>query len=67
MNIGDAIMLTESVLVIDEIGPDFLITGTWGTVTGIKGDLLSFETAKGVLYDGIPIACAKIIKEGQAA
>jgi len=66
MNIGDNIVLTETVLVIDNIGHDFLMAGTEGTVTGIKGGLLSVQTAKGV-YDDIPTASTKLRTEGKAA
>lgn len=62
MNIGDEIVLTETVLVIDSIGHDFLIAGTVGTVTGTEGDLLRVQTAKGT-YDGIPAASARIRTE----
>lgn len=66
MTIGDEIVLTETVLVIDDIGHDFLIVGTEGTVTGTEGNLLSVRTAKGT-YDGIPAASARIRTEEKAA
>ncbi len=55
MNIGDTVVLTELVLVIDDISHEFLIAGTVGTVIGTEGNLLSMQTAKGA-YDGIPAA-----------
>jgi hypothetical protein len=67
MNIGESIVITEAVLVFDEHGHDLLIAGTEGTITAIEGGLLSLKTAKGVLYDSIPINCTKSRTEGKAA
>ena len=66
MKIGNKIVLTEAVMVIDALGHNLLIAGTEGTVTGIEGDLFSLQTAKGS-YDSIPYSCAKIKTEGKAA
>ena len=67
MKIGDNVMLTESVLVFDELGHDLLLAGTIGSITSIEGALLSLHTPKGS-YDNIPIVSAKLIEqEGNAA
>ena len=66
MNIGDKIVITEAVLVFDDLGHDLLIAGTEGTVTATGGDLLSVQTSKG-LYDSIPISCARLKTEVKAA
>lgn len=66
MNIGDEIVLNETVLVIDDIGHDFLIVGTVGTVIGVEGNLLRVQTARGA-YDGIPVTSVSIITKEKAA
>ena len=66
MNIGDQIVITETVVVFDALGQDVLIAGTEGTVAGVEGDLLTVQTAKG-LYDSVPTSCARLITEGKAA
>jgi len=67
MKLGDNIVITEAVFVVDDLGHDLLIAGTEGTVTGLEGELLSVKTAKGVSYDNIPIACTKQKTEDKAA
>ena len=66
MNIGDQIVITETVVVFDALGHDALIAGTEGTVAGVEGDLLIVQTAKG-LYDSVPVPCARLITEEKAA
>lgn len=66
MNIGDEIVLIETVLVIDDIGHDFLIAGTEGIITASHGNLLSVQTAKGI-FDDIPLASARLRTEDKAA
>jgi len=66
MNIGDKVILTEAVMVIDALGHDLLIAGTEGIVTGIEGELLNLQTAKGK-YDNIPLSCAKKSMKEKAA
>ena len=66
MNIGDRIVVTETVVVFDSLGQDVLIAGTEGTVMGIEGDLLAVHTSKG-LYDSIPLSCARLKTEENAA
>ena len=53
MKIGDNVVLTEVAFVIDGLGHDLLLAGTRGTITGIKGKLLTLQTSKGV-YHNIP-------------
>ena len=65
MNIGDQIVITETVVVFDALGQDVLIAGTEGTVAAIEGDLLTVQTDKG-LYDSVPFSCARSITEEKA-
>ncbi len=62
MNIGDRIVITETVVVFDSFGQDVLIAGTVGTVMGCEGDLLAVHTSKG-LYDSVPFSCARLKEE----
>ncbi len=66
MSIGDQIVITETVVVFDALGQDVLVAGTKGTVAGIEGDLLAVQTAKG-LFDSVPISCARLRTEENAA
>ncbi len=66
MSIGDRIVITETVVVFDSLGQDVLIAGTEGTVLGIENDILSVHTVRG-LYDSVPISCARIKTEENAA
>ena len=67
MKLGDDIVITEAVFVVDDLGHDLLIAGTEGTVIGIEGELLSVKTVKGVSYDNIPIACTRVKTEEDKA
>jgi len=67
MKIGDMIVLTEAAVVFDSLGHNLLLANTQGTITGIKGKLLSLQTSKGESYDNIPKRCAKLMTEGKAA
>ena len=66
MRIGDRIVTTEEIMVVDALGHDLLLTGTEGTITRKNGKLLSLRTAMG-LYDSIPKGSVRLKKEGKAA
>ena len=66
LDVGDKIVLTESVVVYDDLGHDLLISGTEGNVTEMHGKLLTLRTKKGMYY-GIPAKSAKLKKEDNAA
>jgi UDP-3-O-[3-hydroxymyristoyl] glucosamine N-acyltransferase len=66
MKIGDNIIITEAVVVYDELGHDLLNAGTRATVTGVRRKQLSVKV-KGKIYDNIPIACIKQMMESEAA
>ena len=66
MKIGDNVVLTEAAFVVDALGHDLLLVGTRGTITEIRGKLLTLQTSKGV-YHNIPKSCVKQKMEGKAA
>jgi len=66
MKIGDKVITTEEVVVLDALGHDLLTSGTEGTITRKNGKLLSLQTAKG-LYDSIPRGSVKLKRKDKAA
>jgi hypothetical protein len=66
VSIGDQIILTEAVQVVDEHGLDLLLAGTEGSVVRIEGKMFALATAKGV-YEDIPISGARLIEDEKAA
>ena len=66
MNIGDKIVMKETVLVLDDIGTDFVLSGTEGTIIGFEGSMLKVKTSKGT-YSSIPPASVILQTEDKAA
>ena len=66
VGIGSRVLLTEAVIVYDDLGHELLLAGTDGTIAGIENDTLSLRTAKGLFY-GIPIKSTRPKMEGKAA